>query len=288
MKMGSTAMQKLSNIQLVALVSRLLVLLLVAKIISIGVWWYLPSEGIELNAQKSYQPIYQRVSFSNMLIDDKTDAYDSHGGTGAGGAGGASSKGGTVKSIDYLLLRGLYGSRFNGFIIIAKKSAPNETSIIAVGEEYAGYTLKEIELRDVILTKGAKEFKLSLEESDEKYASSVTLAISNTEDSAQKDVSRADIQKYSSDPSLIWKDIGIQEQKEGDQLVGFKVTRVKRGSKMDTLGLQKGDLIIKANNRALTSINEVLKFYKEIDKIETLALTILRDNQEKEIIYEIR
>lgn len=76
--------------------------------------------------------------------------------------------------------------------------------------------------------------------------------------------------------------------KEGNKLIGFKVTRVKRGSKMETLGLQKDDLIIKANNIELTSIAEVLKLYKDIDKMETLALTILRNNQEQEIVYEIR
>jgi len=276
-------MQKLSNSKLMALVSRLLIALLFAKVISIGVWWYLPSEGVELAAQKSYQPPYQRGIFSNMLLDEKK-----------GSATKASKKTTTsaqaeVQSIDYLVLHGLYGSRFNGYAIISKKSAKNDTSIIAVGEEYGGYLLKEIELRGVILTKAGKNYRLSLEESDVKFASSITtVAAENSQESAQKEVSRADIASYANNPSLIWKDIGIMEKKEGGKLVGFNVTRVKRGSKMATLGLKKGDVIIKANNRELTSINEVLKFYKQIDKIDTLALTILRDNQEKEIIYEIR
>lgn len=276
-------MQKLSNIKYIALVSRLLVLLLGAKILSIGVWWYLPSEGVELNAKKSYQPKYQRVSFSNMLKSETQGV-----GTSQEGESSETSKGGgTVKSVDYLILKGLYGSRFDGFIIIAKKSMPKETSIIRVGEEYAGYKLKEIELKAVILTKGAKEFRLSLEDGEAKHETAITKAAPTTGEPAQKEVTREDIKTYSSNPSLIWKDIGIKEVMEGKQIVGFKVTRVRRGSKMETLGLQRGDLIIKANNIPLTSINDVLKLYKNIEKIETLALTILRDNQEREIIYEI-
>jgi len=283
-------MQKLSNIKYVKILSRLLVLLLIAKVISTAVWWYLPSEGVELSAQKSYQPKYQRVSFANMLKDE----VQSKGGTQAEASGDMSRDAAAVKSVEYLVLKGLYGSRFDGYIIIAKKSALKDTSIISVGEEYAGYKLKEIELKGVILTKGGKEYRLSLEDQEEKHQKAITKARSKSkqtsnlvEDVAQKEVTREDIKTYSNNPSLIWKDIGIKEVMEGKKIAGFKVTRVRAGSKMETLGLQSGDLIIKANNIPLTSINDVLKLYKDIEKIDTLALTILRENQEKEIIYEI-
>lgn len=269
-------MQKLSNTKLITLAMKLLVLLLAAKVISLGVWWYLPGEGVELHAQKSYQPKYQRVSFANMLETQKVQTQEQ---------GAAVTQ---ASNIESLILKGLYGSRFEGFAIIAKKSSKNETSIVAVGEAYEGYVLKEIELMGVILTKSSKDYRLSLEQSDAKYAKALTKAEHASEEVSQKEVSRTDIRTYSNNPALIWKDIGIQEVMEGKKIVGFKVTRVKRGSKMATLGLQKGDLIIKANNIPLTSINDVLKLYKQIDKLETLALTVLRNNQEKEIIYEIR
>lgn len=277
-------MQKLSNNRLIALVNRLLLLLLAAKIISVGVWWYLPSEGVELAVQTSHQPPYQRGAFTNMLIDEKKSS------SAQAGQKRTQSAQGDVQSIDSLWLHGLYGSRFNGYAIIAKKSAKNDTTIIAVGEEYAGYTLKEIELRGVILTKASKNYRLELEQGDDaKLGASITpVQHESSEESTQKEVKRSDILAYANNPSQIWKDIGIMEKKEGGKLVGFTVTRVKRGSKMAMLGLKRGDLIIKANNRALTSISEVLKFYKQIDKIDTLALTVLRDNQEKEIVYEIR
>jgi len=269
-------MQKLSNMKFIALISRLLVLLLLAKLISLGVWWYLPSEGVELNVKKSYQAKYQRVTFQNMLETLKP----TH----------AEEKEETAKaaSINSLLLKGLYGSRHNGFAIIAKKSRPQETSIVAVGESYAGYTLKEIALHEVIFTKNSKEYKLSLAQEDAKFATAVQRVTSQSDESLEKRVSRADIKAYSDDPSRIWKDIGIQQIMDGKKITGFRVIRVKRGSKMETLGLLKGDIITKANNVPFTSLNDVFKLYKNIHKIETLALTIMRNNQEKEIIYEIR
>lgn len=269
-------MQKLSNIKFITLLSKLLLLLLAAKLVSLMLWWYLPSEGVELHSKKSYQPKYQRVSFANMLETEKTAQ--------------SSLKTETKKaySIDNLILKGIYGSRYKGFAIIAKKSSKKETTIVEVGESYEGYKLIEIELNEALFSKNGKEYRLYLEQSKLKLSNAITKVGDSTQDGLEKKVSRSDIATYSNNPALIWKDIGIQELKEGKAIKGFQVTRVRKGSKMATLGLQKGDIITKANNVELSSLNSVLQLYKEIDKIETLALTIQRDNQEKEIIYEIR
>lgn len=270
-------MQKLSNTKLIALVSKLLVLLLCAKIIALIGWWYLPSEGVELNAKKSYRAKYQRVQFSNMLLHSKvsntpivkqsrTKAY----------------------SINSLVLKGLYGSKFHGFAIVAKKSLPKKTEIITVGESYEGYKLKQIGLNSVTFIKSGKEYILSLGDSKNKVSDVLKRVKSTTPESEdEKQVTREDIKRYSNNPSQIWKDIAIEPLKKAGKIVGFRVNRIKKNSKMATLGLKKGDIIIKANNVKLSSYNDAIKLYKNIDKIDTLALTVKRNNQEKEIIYEI-
>ena len=266
-------MQKLSKTSFISSIGKLLALLLAAKVIAVVFWWYLPNEGVELESKTSYQPRYQRVSFANMLSTQKEQTQQLEG-----------VKSNTL-SMSNFLLKGVYGSRYSGYAIIAKKSSPNDTEIVGVDEIYEGYILKEIALNEVIFSKNNKEYTLRLQEiTPSNYVTPVFEAAQE----GVKEVTRSDIATYSKDPSLIWKDIGIEEMKEGNKLIGFKVTRVKRGSKMETLGLQKDDLIIKANNIELTSIAEVLKLYKDIDKMETLALTILRNNQEQEIVYEIR
>lgn len=271
-------MQKLSNVKLIAQASKLLVLLLIAKIIALGVWWYLPNEGVELNAKKSYQAKYQRVQFSNMLIHSKA--------TDVSALQKAKTK---AYSMNNLLLKGLYGSKFNGFAIVAKKSSPNKTKIIGVGESYEGYVLKQIGLHNVTFAKAGKEYILSLKESNNKISDVFTKVQKNTSTSEdEKQVTREDIRSYSNNPAQIWKDIAIAPVKKAGKIVGFKVNRIKKNSKMATLGLKKGDVITKANNIKLSSFNDALKLYENIDKIDTLALTIQRNNQEKEIIYEIR
>lgn len=272
-------MQNLSNTKLLKIITKLLILLLLAKLVSIVVWWYLPSEGIELNVEKSYRSEYQRVDFKNMLIKSKVMQAPKNKATNT-----------TAYSINSLVLKGLYGSHFNGFAIVAKKLTPKDTTIVSVGEVYAGYTLKEIELTQVVFTKSHKDYVLLLDNAGAKSKGKITKVANKTgtmEDTTQRSVSKEDIKTYSKDPSKIWKDIAIAPLKKNGKIVGFQVNRINAGSKMASLGLEKGDIIIKANNIELKSFKDALNLYKKIDTLETIALVVLRNNQERELIYEI-
>ncbi len=56
---------------------------------------------------------------------------------------------------------------------------------------------------------------------------------------------------------------------------------------MARLGIQKGDIIIKANNIELKSYKDALNLYGKINDLDTIQIVILRNNQEKEIVYDI-
>ena len=265
-------MSKLSNDKLITSITTLLSLLLIAKVISLVVWWYLPNEGVELNAKKSYQAKYQRVDFKNMLIHSKVVVKKEESTT-------------PTFSINTLVLKGLYGSKLNGYAIISTKPSP-VTTIVAVGEVYAGYKLKELFLDHVVLYKNARDYTLSLNEKSKK-ASKSYIRKAEPDTTQDRGVTREDIHSYSKNPSQIWRDIAIAPYKQNGKIIGFRVGRIKANSKMAELGLKVGDIIVRANNIALTSFNEAIKLYQNIDKIDTLALVVLRNNQEKEIIYEI-
>ncbi len=62
---------------------------------------------------------------------------------------------------------------------------------------------------------------------------------------------------------------------------------VKEKSVFEKLGLIKGDVITAVNGQKLKSVSQVFKLYNNMDKLDSLKLTIMRDNQEKELEYEI-
>jgi general secretion pathway protein C len=271
-------MKRVSNSALLSVFTRLLILLLAAKVISFAFWWYLPHESVELILQENYQPQYRRVDFKNMIQDSYTRDKK--------GAGQSISSG--TASISSMILKGLFGNKDKGFVIIAMRSAPKKTSIVSVGEVFKGYTLKEITLTGSIFEKNGKDYVLYLKKPDNKTGQYIQ-NVGRTEraSDAPIDVTRSDISHYIKNPKEIWNEISIVEIKDGKKIKGFKVTKLKEMSKLASLGLKVGDLIIKANNVKFVSYADVLNIYKHIDKLDALQLVVIRNNQEVELVYEI-
>ncbi len=274
-------MLKISSSSLLSVATKLLFILVMTKAISLALFVYLPSDGVELVQKKNYQPMYQRVDFKNMIKNTqkvKTEIVNVEVTSSI--------------SITNMILKGLYGNRDSGFAIVSLKKSPKKTSIVGVGENFSGYVLKSINSTSVIFSKSNKDYVLELEKikSDKSYIkrvnkkSSYSSAYDNDE---PKTVTRSDIASYAKNPKQIWKDISIVPIKKGRKIDGFKVTKIKKGSKMAQLGLQKGDVIIKANNVELKSYKDALSIYSKIDTINTIQIVVIRDNQEKELVYEI-
>ena len=270
-------MSKLSKSYFITLATTLLILLAIAKSITLAIWWFLPSDGVELEAQENYKPKYQRVDFTNMLIIAKKKVVKKE----------IEAK--STTSVTSMLLKGLYGKRFEGFAILALKASPQKTSIVSVGEVFSGYTLKEILYNGVKFTKNSKEYMLLMEPIDPKNASkSFITPVKETEAEEMTEfVTRKDIKDYADNPQKIWNSIALVEVKDGARIKGFKVTRLKENSQIAKLGLKIGDIIIRVNNLEMTSYKYALDMYKNIDNISTIAIVVLRNNQEKELVYDI-
>lgn len=273
-------MIKFSNFKLLSILSKLLILALMAKSLSLAIMWMMPSDGVSLDVKPSYQPKYQRVDFKNLLQSASKKADTKKITATTGGI-----------SITNMILKGLYGTKENGFVIVALKSTPNKTTILSVGETFSGYTLKFIGSNSATLVKSGIDFILEMAVSSKAKASmdeisNVKQAVDD-EPISEQAVNRRDIAYYAKNPKQIWKEISISEVKNGDKIKGFKVTRIDPKSKFATMGLRKDDLIVKANNVELKSYRDALDIYTKIDKIDVVQIVIIRDGIEKEIVYEI-
>lgn len=282
-------MTKLSNSAIISIISKLLILLVVAKALSLVLWWYLPSDGVEMKVENNYQPKYQRVYFKNMIIKSDKGMKSEQ--------SSSSSENFSGISITNMLLKGLYGTSSKAFVIVSMKSTPKKTEIIGIGELFKGYRLKSITLSSAIFEKDSKDYILTLDKStrssdpkSSKISEGTKASVVNGRETPPEGavgVSRKDIAYFAKNPKQIWRDISIKEVKEGKKILGFKVTKIKNRSQFATLGLQKGDLIVKANNVKLTSYKDALELYKNIDKLDTIQIVVMRDNQEVELVYDI-
>lgn len=279
-------MIKLSNTKLLSITTKMLILVLIAKSVSLGLMWILPNDGISLELNPNYQPKYQRVDFRYMLEESlKKEQKQKVIVNSSGGI-----------SITNMLLKGLYGTENSGFVILALKSSPKNTTILSIGEVYSGYTLKSIKSQSATFLKNGTTFVLQLETTKQSSPAvnipvrPALLTSEYIEPLTQQVVTRKDIQYYAKNPKQIWKEISIYEVKSKDSksIKGFKITRIDPKSRFATMGLKKGDLIIKANNIKLTSYRDALNLYTKIDKIDTIQIIVIRNGIEKEIIYDIQ
>jgi general secretion pathway protein C len=267
-------MKKLSKNRLLEIVIKLLFFALLAKFIALIALWFLPAEGVEQSSANFQKMPYVRANFHN-LIEPKKREKKSH-----------NESKSEALNIRNMILIALYGDENSGYVIVAKKTLPTKTTIVAVGESYAGYKLSKIFLNYVIFTKNSKEYILHLQNPTKSIAKRVNIA-AEQESEIKEDVSREDLKYYAKNPTEIWRDISINELKRSGKIIGFKVTKIRKNSKFSKLGLQRGDIIIEANAIALNSYKAVMQIYQNIDKIDTLSLKVKRGNTEKEIIYDI-
>ena len=272
-------MKNLSNNSFLQIVINLLFLTLLAKLLAVLLLWFLPSKTEELQENDTKTFAYRSVNFGHLLDTPSHTKSVRH------------QPQPETSSIKDMVLHGLYGNSKYGYAIVATRSNPKKTEIISIGEEYRGYKLKRIALNYVVFTKNNREYILELDTATAPMVKSsvhrVTASRGDREAEDIHTVSRSEINYYVRNPSRIWHDIAIEELKSGGKITGFKVMNVRKNSKIAALGLQRGDIIIRANGMALTSYREAVKIYQNLKKLTTISLVVKRGNEEKELIYEI-
>lgn len=72
------------------------------------------------------------------------------------------------------------------------------------------------------------------------------------------------------------------------QTQGFRLTRLKSGSLLQQIGVQNGDVLQKVNGLNITSPNEALQAFQQLQNESTVRLEILRRNRATTLTYEIR
>jgi general secretion pathway protein C len=101
-------------------------------------------------------------------------------------------------------------------------------------------------------------------------------------------VPRALLNTYLQKMDKIWKDIGLVPVKAGEELKGFRVRFVRRGSPFDRMGIRRGDLLTAIDGEPLDNNAILLKSVRKIRNSDHMTLRIQRDNEEVELKYDIR
>jgi len=282
-------MKKFINSELFSFIVFLIAMVTVSKAIWLVIaLLFLPSSGVEYSKNEKASPLYYHIKLASskplVQASPKPQAQKSVQGNMQG----------------YKLLA-LYSAKD---VLVVTVEKAKKTEVLAKGETIDGFKLIGGGSDYALFSKGNREFKLLLDGTKSRVSSirrkssqplntavvksTSTDNITESEDGVGKVVQRGLLNSYTKDVEKIWKDIGISEYKVNGKLGGFKVNFVKRDSDFEKLGLKRGDILTSVNGQELNSYNAAFSFYKEIETVENLTLSIKRDNKDMELEYEIQ
>ena len=245
---------------------------------------FLPTTGEKHVDNHKSKPLYYRVKLSN-----RANAI------AAVASSRTSKRSPTVRSMRGIKLLALYHA---SDVLVITVTKGKKSSVLAKGDKIDGFKLYSAGHNYALFIKGGKEFKLLLNNDKnlgrKSYSQRRKPVVKKpvnkgiADEDGRKLINRDLLTSYTKNVDKIWKDIGIGEHKENGRLNGFKINFVKRGSDFEKLGLKRGDVLLAINAEPLDSYGAAMNFFKEIDTIDNLTLTVERNGQSEEIEYEIK
>ncbi|RLA71541.1 MAG: hypothetical protein DRG24_05275 [Epsilonproteobacteria bacterium] len=260
-------------------INRLIIFLTMAAVVKslmLAASYFLPHEGVETIPfqEESY---YTKYRPSNIFVLKKNKQK-------------TAVKKKPVYKLDKLLLKGIYADKLAPFIAVEEKK---KVTLISQNETFKGYKLIKVLPNKAIFSKSGRQYELTFKESKNNNNISYSKAppVSYTAPAQLEEkavfIQRKEIKHYAKNYDQIWKNIKIKEIIKDKRLKGFKVTWIKKGSIFAKMGLMKEDIITGVNGKPFKSLSQVFKLYNNMDNLDSLVLQIKRDNQERELEYEI-
>jgi len=204
-------------------------------------------------------------------------------------------------SIKDITLLAIYNAKDATVVTIEYK---NKTKVLSRGDEVKGFILEGAGQNFATFKKSGKVYKVTLikPKNFSKDTINIHKDISKTTNKIKKNntvkgniidagdhklIDRSLLEHYATHMKDIYKNIGIGEVKNGNDLAGFQITFVRSGTPFAKLGIRRGDIIKSINGQEITSYNAALNFYKNLENLENATLVIQRGKEEMELEYEI-
>ncbi len=86
---------------------------------------------------------------------------------------------------------------------------------------------------------------------------------------------------------LLMQARAVPSMKQG-RIVGFRITRISGGSLYEKVGLQNGDVLLRANMRKLNNPSKLFSLYQKMKKEGHISLLLSRNGQYQTFEYDIR
>jgi general secretion pathway protein C len=86
----------------------------------------------------------------------------------------------------------------------------------------------------------------------------------------------------------LMRSVAVRPEKQGDDVVGLRITTLKPGTPIDALGVRAGDVLVSLDGIPLTSPDRMLEAYARVRTAMRISAVVLRDGRPRQIDFEVR
>jgi len=183
-------------------------------------------------------------------------------------------------------LKACYVGSIRQFIVFQEGG---KTHFLDLHKSYKNAKLKKIGMNYALFVKNKKEIRLELQKTKtgETIGKKRNIVKKIAPNSRFVDIKRDSFREYKRSIRRALRDIRIEPLRKNREFLGVKIGFIRKNSLFDTMGFKKGDIIKSIDGHMLTSIMDLLPYYNRLDETTTIIVGFERDNEMKEITYEI-
>jgi len=184
------------------------------------------------------------------------------------------------------------GENSAAIVAVAKR---RKQQVFFIGDRIQpGVILKEIEAEAIVIERGGKLERISLEQSAKLIVTPMpgtAIAANPGLTSAQPTnikMNRAHLQQQLQNFPVLMTQAKAMPHFENGKPKGFAITQIAPGSLYQQAGLQNGDIVLSVNGKQITGAKQAMNMYQTLKSAAAIDLELIRAGQVRQIHYDIR
>lgn len=185
-----------------------------------------------------------------------------------------------------LELKGVIGGTpMQRTLAIISTKGRNDEDVYGVGEQLPGNAvIKEIYPDRVILLRAGSLEALPLKEDEAVIGRARQSAAAGQSDWR---IGRSYLRERMADIPGLSREIGVEFHTQGNEIRGYRLVSAGKSKLLDDFGLQSGDIISAVNGIRLTSVENGLKAYREIEGQSEMVVEFERNGKKMKRIFTV-
>ncbi len=184
------------------------------------------------------------------------------------------------------------GENSAAIVAVAKR---REQQVFFIGDRIQpGVILKEVEAEAIVVERGGKLERISLEQGAKLTVTPMpgaAIAANPGLASAQPTsikMNRAHLQQQLQNFPVLMTQAKASPHFVNGKPGGFAITQIAPGSLYQQAGLQNGDIILTVNGKQITNAKQAMNMYQTLKSATAIDLELIRAGQIRKIHYDIR